>query len=169
MGSGSREAIDSPGELLGKLAWSLKVGDGMIDRFLEQGDQFRKVGRRLIVGELLFTFPANIRELGHTHGACGAFKLVKDPTAFLDSVVGESGLEGHQLVSSVRGKVVHDGKQKTGLAGCHGIELGVIKEGHGSDYTRLRALGKEQGQGRPEACGAHGPTKSGYICRWGRM
>ena len=51
------------------------------------------------------------------------------------------------MVSSVRGKVVHDGKQKTGLAGCHGIELGVIKEGHGGDYTLLRALGKEQGQG----------------------
>ncbi len=95
MGSGSREAIDSPGELLGKLAWALKVGDGMIDRFLEQGGQFRKAGRRLIVGKLLFTFPANIRELGHAHGACGAFKLVKDPTALLDSVVGESGLEGH--------------------------------------------------------------------------
>ena len=78
-----------------KLAWALKVGDGMVDRFLEQGGQFRKAGRRLIVGELLFTFPANIRELGHAHGACGAFKLVKDPTALLDSVIGESGLEGH--------------------------------------------------------------------------
>ena len=47
------------------------------------------------------------------------------------------------MVSSVRGKVVHDGKQKTGLAGCHGIELGVIKEGHGGNYTLLRGLGKE--------------------------
>ena len=80
---------------MGKLAWALKVGDGMVDRFLEQGGQFRKAGRRLIVGELLFTFPTNIRELGHAHGACGAFKLVKDPTALLDSVIGESGLEGH--------------------------------------------------------------------------
>ena len=49
----------------------------------------------MIVGELLFTFPADIRELGHAHCACGAFKLVKDPAALLDSVVGESGLEGH--------------------------------------------------------------------------
>ncbi len=58
---------------------------------------------------------------------------------------------------------MHDGKQKTGLAGCHGIELGVIKEGHGGNYTLLRGLGKEQGQGCPRLVGRMDPPSRGIF------
>ena len=110
MGSGRREVTDSPVELSGSLFRALKVSDGVIYRFLEQGGQFRKAVGMQVDGELLFTLPAHICELSHSHGTCRSLELVENAAAFLDLVVGESGFEGRQLVPSLRGKVMHNWK-----------------------------------------------------------
>ena len=154
---------DSPAWLSGSLLRVLKVGDSVIYRYLKQGSQFRKALWMQVGAELLFTLLAHICKLSHSHSGCRALELMEDPAAFLDLVIGESGFEGLQLVPSLQGKVMHNRKQKTGLAGRHGIELGVIKKRHGRKYTLLEAPGKEQGGGQLDACS---PVPR-YLCRKG--
>lgn len=160
--------IHSLGNPLGPLLRALKVKDGLIDGFLEQRGQFWETGGRLFAGKVLFALAANVCELGHAHGASGALELMEDLAGFLSPVPGESGLEGNQLFPAVRGEVVHDRKKQRGLAGRHGIELSVIKEGHGNEYTPPRAQGKEQGLTPQGGCRTRRATGSGYICRWCR-
>lgn len=77
---------------------------------------------------------------------------MEDPAALLNPVVRKGGLKVDQLVLAVRGEVPHDGEKKIWLASRHGIELGVIEEGHGKEYRPRAARGKEQGTSRPGRC-----------------